>query len=83
MQTVGRSVFNSKGKSCEKDCDNNRRKPRDGNAIALQLGKDGFNIVLFATSPEASCKGLEKFNKERIDYVYVSGNLALTKNECG
>jgi len=48
-----------------------------GNAIALQLGKDGFNIVLFATSPEASCNSLEKFKKERIDYRYVRGNLTL------
>lgn len=48
-----------------------------GYAIALQLGRDGFNIVVFATSPEASCKGLEKFKEENIDYLYVQGNLAL------
>jgi len=46
-----------------------------GYAIALQLGRDGFNIVLFATSPEERCKGLEKFSEAGIDYVYVSGSL--------
>jgi len=48
-----------------------------GYAIALQLGRDGFNIVVFATSPEASCKSLEKFKEENIGYLYVQGNLAL------
>jgi len=47
-----------------------------GHAIALQLGRDGFNVVLFATSSEERCKGLDKFREEGIDYFYVSGSLS-------
>lgn len=51
-----------------------------GNAIALQLGRDGFNIVLFATAPEENCQSLEKFREDGIAYQYVSGNLSLQED---
>lgn len=48
-----------------------------GFACAHRLGLDGFNVVLFATRPEASCsENLQKLKNDQIDYIYVQGDLA-------
>lgn len=48
-----------------------------GFGISQQLGRDGFNVVIFASSPkEKSAENLKQLDEEGIPYHYVQGNLA-------
>lgn len=48
-----------------------------GFGISLQLGRDGYNVVIFASSPkERSADNLKQLEDEGISYHYVQGNLA-------
>lgn len=47
-----------------------------GFAIAHQLGKDGFNVVVMArNAKESNIDNLTKLEKNGIDYLYVSGSI--------
>ncbi len=52
-----------------------------GFAIAHQLGLDGCNVVIMATSSEAKNKeNLDKLKDDGIDYLYVQGSLGDSKS---
>ncbi len=47
-----------------------------GFAVARQLGKDNFNIVVFATTPEEkNRKNMQLLQKDETPYLYVQGSL--------
>jgi len=47
-----------------------------GFAIAYQLGKDGYNIVILGRSPEESYKeNLDLIAREGINYLYIQGSI--------
>lgn len=47
-----------------------------GYAIAYQLGKDGYNIVIMGRSPQENYqKNLDVLAKEGIEYLYVQGGI--------
>lgn len=47
-----------------------------GFAIARQLGNDGYNVVIFATTPEEKNHDhMEILRQDGIEYLYVQGNL--------
>lgn len=47
-----------------------------GFAIALRLGREGYQVVLFATRPQEDCiKNLEILDNEKICWHYVQGSL--------
>jgi len=47
-----------------------------GFAIAYQLGKDGYNIVILGRSPEENYReNLNLLAKEGIDYLYIQGSI--------
>lgn len=48
-----------------------------GLAISKQLGLDGFQVVIFASKPQADCqKSLDQIRDLGIDYLYVQGDLS-------
>jgi 3-oxoacyl-[acyl-carrier protein] reductase len=56
-----------------------------GFAIAYQLGKDGYNIVILGRSPEENYKeNLDLLTREGINYLYVQGGIdkAADRQKC-
>jgi len=56
-----------------------------GYAIAYQLGKDGYNIVIMGRSPqEKYSQNLNMLAKEGIDYLYIQGGIenAADRQKC-
>ncbi len=52
-----------------------------GFAIAHQLGTDGYNVVIFATTPEEKNeRNMEILRRDGIEYLYVQGNLGETED---
>lgn len=52
-----------------------------GFAITRQLGLDGYNVVILATTPEEKNRGnMEILQRDGIDYLYVQGNLGESKD---
>jgi len=48
-----------------------------GWGISQKLGRQGYNLVIFATSPEEeNAENLQFLSEHRIPYVYLSGDLA-------
>lgn len=52
-----------------------------GFAIAQQLGRDGYNVVIFATTPEEkNAERMALLREEGISYHYVQGNLGSSED---
>lgn len=52
-----------------------------GYAIALQLGQDGYNIVIMDVNPEEQyAQALGQLTEKGMDYMYVQGNITVASH---